>query len=113
MPGAARSTKLAVDIAGFGDGYTHRSTRGLNPARPEWSLAFPFRSLGELEAFDNFLRAYAVGGFWFRPPDSSVDVFATADEWAASILERTGAGDLCGTFQATFVQAFNPQPATP
>jgi phage-related protein len=113
MPGAARSTTLAVDINAFGDGYVHRSTRGLNPARPSWSLSFPFTSLAELEAFDAFLVANATAGFYMRPPDSSTDVFVTADAWSSSIADKNADSGIVGTFQATFVRSFNPQPVNP
>jgi phage-related protein len=113
MPGAARSTALAVDVVSFGDGYNHRATRGLNPARPTWSLSFPFASLDELGTFDQFLKANAAAGFWMRPPDSTVDVFVTADSWAASITDKNLDNGIVGIFQATFVQQFNPQPISP
>jgi phage-related protein len=113
MPGAARNTTLAVDIVALGDGYVHRATRGLNPARPSWSLAFPFTSLDELATFDAFLKANATRGFYMRPPDSAVDVFVTADSWSASITDRNAASGIVGTLQSTFVQQFNPQPINP
>lgn len=111
MPGAARSTALAVDVVSFGDGYNHRATRGLNPVRPSWQLAFPFASLDELGTLDSFLKANAAAGFYMRPPDSAVDVFVTADSWSASITDKNAASGIVGTLQATFVQQFNPQPA--
>lgn len=111
MPGAARSTTLAVDQVNFGDGYNHRATRGLNPARPSWALVFPFTTLDELATFDGFLKANATAGFWTRPPDSAVDVFVTADAWSATITDKNLASGIVGTLQATFVQQFNPQPS--
>lgn len=109
-PGVQRATKLAVDSNRYGDGYVHRTTRGLNPARPAWRLVFPFRNLAELTAMDNFLVAYAAPGFWFRPVDSAVDLFVTCDEWAATISDRTGGGAFVGNLSAAFERAFNPQP---
>ena len=111
--GAGRTTKLAVDEVNFGDGYKHRSTRGLNPARGAWSLAFPFRTLAELQERDAFLKTYATGGFWMQPSDDSVEVFVTADEWSATIIDRTGSGEMVGTLTVTLVQSFNPQPPVP
>lgn len=113
MPGAARSTQLAVDQVNYGDGYNHRLTRGLNPARPSFSLSFPFTTLDELNELDAFLVANAAAGFWMRPPDSATDIFVTADAWSASITERNIASGIVGTLQATFVRQFNPQPASP
>jgi phage-related protein len=112
-PGHQRATKVAVDINNFGDGYVHRSTRGLNPMRPEWRLTFPFTTLALLEEMDAFLQDHAVPGFWFRPNDSSVDLFVTCDEWSAAIIDRTGGGDMIGTLGATFERAYNPQPIYP
>jgi len=113
MPGAGRDTKLSVDEVTFGDGYKHRATRGLNPARPSWSLGFPFTSVAELEQRDSFLKSYAATGFWFTPPDGTAEVFVTADEWAATITDRSGKGEMVGTLTATFVRSFNPQPGVP
>jgi len=112
MPGAARSTTLAVDEVSFGDGYKHRATRGLNPARPEWSLGFPFVSLAELEERDAFLQANAARGFWITPPDSTSPVFVTADQWSAQISDRSR-GEMVGTLTVTLVRSFNPQPISP
>ena len=110
MPGAARSTALAVDTVALGDGYIHRATRGLNPSRPSWALSFPFTSLIELQAYDNFLVANATAGFWMRPPDSSADVFVTVDTWSSTIVDKNLNGGIVGTLQATFARCFNPQP---
>lgn len=110
MPGAARSTTLKIDQNAYGDGYIHRATRGLNPAQPSWTLQFPFIGVDALIAYDDFLRSYSAGGFWFTPPDASLDVFATCDSWATSITDKSNAQGIVGTLQATFAQAFNPQP---
>jgi phage-related protein len=109
MPGAARNTKLAVDEVSYGDGYKHRATRGLNPVRPEWALAFPFKTLAELDERDAFLRAHATAGFYFTPPDSAAPLFVTADEWAATITDKNNATGIVGTLTVTMVQSFNPQ----
>jgi len=116
MPGASRSTKLGVDTAAFGDGYIHRATRGLNPARPAWSLNFPFTSKHEVDVFDQFLKSFAAPGFWFTPPESEVDVFVTVDDWTISIVDKTlrspvnNEAEPLGTLSVTFTQSFNPQP---
>lgn len=110
IPGAGRDTKLAVDEVAFGDGYKQRATRGLNPLRPSWSLAFPFTSLGELQQRDAFLRANALRGFWMMPPDGSAFVFVTADEWAATINDKNNRTGIVGMLTVTLTQAFNPQP---
>ena len=93
----------------FGDGYKHRSTRGLNPARPAWTLSFPFTSLAELNERDTFLRQYSAGGFWFTPPDGAAPLFVTANEWSASIVERNLGSGIVGALTVTLVQSFNPQ----
>jgi phage-related protein len=110
MPGATRTTQLKVDQIDYGDGYIHRATRGLHPARPQWNVQVPFTDLAELDAYNNFLVGYGTGGFWFTPPDSAADAFVYADEWAASIVDKNQSG-IVGTLSATFVQCFNPQPA--
>ena len=108
--GASRDTKLEVDEVSYGDGYKHRNTRGLNPARPSWSLAFPFTSLAELEERDNFLKANAARGFWMTPPDGTGFVLVTADEWTATISEKNRQSGIVGLLSVTLTQSFNPQP---
>jgi phage-related protein len=111
MPGMSTTATLAVDTVALGDGYVHRATRGLNPVRETWSLAFPFTSQSELTAMYGFLRAYAVAGFWMRLPDFVEYVFVCVDEWSWSISDRTGQDhDIVGTLSASFVRSFNPQP---
>lgn len=117
MPGASRDTKLNVDINAYGDGYVHRSTRGLNPARPSWKIDVPFTSAGEYSEMDTFLRTNAASGFYFEPPDGGgAVVLVTVDDWSASVADRHGersSGEIVGTLSATFEQAFNPQPISP
>jgi phage-related protein len=113
MPGAGRSTTLAVDSVAFGDGYVHRATRGLNPARPSWSLVFPFTSLDELAERDAFLKANAATGFWITPPDGTALVYVTADAWSASITDKNKQTGIVGSLAVTMTQSFNPQPGVP
>ena len=113
QPGAARSTALTVDSNAFGDGYIHRATRGLNPARPSWALTFPFTSVVELQAMEDFLVANAACGFWVQPPDQAEPVFVCADAWSCTIADKNPSSGIVGTFQATFMRMFNPQPVTP
>jgi phage-related protein len=110
QPGAGRSTTLTVDTANYGDGYVHRATRGLNPARPAWTLAFPFTSLDELQAYDDFLTEWAGAGFYIMPPDGTDYVLVTADSWQATITDRNVKSGIIGTLNATFTRSFNPQP---
>src|SRR5215471_2621166 len=113
QPGAARASKLAVDVAAYGDGYQHRATRGLNPIRPSWTLAFPFKSLDDLGEMDNFLRINAAAGFYFRPPDARDPLFVTVDEWQATIADKSRSRGIVGQLNVTFAQSFNPQPRAP
>jgi phage-related protein len=110
MQGASRNSKLNVDVVEFGDGYKQRATRGLNPIRPEWALAFPFVGLDDLKAKDDFLRANSNRGFYFTPPDSTGFVFVTADAWSATIVDKNKKHGVVGQLTVTLVQAFNPQP---
>ena len=71
MPGMGVTTTMAVDTNAYGDGYIHRSTRGLNPARSAWTLTFPFTSADDLAVMTDFLKSYAVSGFWITPPTNS------------------------------------------
>lgn len=111
MPGATKDSKLAVDINAFGDGYVHRSTRGLNPVRPSYGVTFVFNGDAEFGAMDSFLTAHAAAGFYYAAPGDSF-VFVTADEWTYSI-EVNGAAGVVGTLSARFDRSFNPQPPPP
>lgn len=108
--GVQRTVTLAVDQVAYGDGYIHRATRGLNPARAKWQMQVPFKTTAELQERFAFLKQYAANGFWMQPPDDIVEVFVTADEWSATIVDRTGAGEMAGTLSLTVTQSFNPQP---
>ena len=111
MPGATKDSKLSVDINAFGDGYTHRSTRGLNPVRPSYGVTFTFNGDAEFAQMDSFLTANAAAGFYYKPPGESF-VFVTADEWTYSI-EVNGKAGVIGTLSARFDRSFNPQPISP
>jgi phage-related protein len=112
MPGHTKDSKLAVDINAFGDGYVHRSTRGLNPIRPAYGVTFTFNGDAEMAQMDSFLKAYACGGFYYQPPGEPSPVFVTADEWTYSIQVK-GTTGVIGTLSATFNRMFNPQPLAP
>jgi phage-related protein len=113
QPGMSRATKLTVDTAAYGDGYIHRATRGLNPARPSWSYSIPFTSLAELTDLDDFLTLYAGRGFYVLPPDSNDYVLVTADDWSAQITDKNKDRGIVGVLTATFTRSFNPQPLSP
>jgi phage-related protein len=110
MPGAGKTTRLAVDTNSYGDGYQHRATRGLNPARPEFSLQFPFVGASQLQEYDDFLKQYAATGFWILPPGEPNEIFVYCDEWSASFNDKNNSQGLVGVFSANFVRTFNPQP---
>lgn len=111
QPGAMRATELKVDQSDYGDGYIHRSTRGLNPLRPKWSVSFPFVDLDVLDAMRDFLETNAAPGFYFKPPDEDIpEVFVYADTWSATVIDRAGNGNRVGQLTAEFVRCYNPQP---
>jgi phage-related protein len=112
MPGHTKDSKLAVDINAFGDGYVHRSTRGLNPVRPNYGVTFTFNGDAEMAQMESFLLANACAGFYYQPPGEPAPVFVTADEWTYSIQVK-GATGVIGTLSATFNRMFNPQPIAP
>jgi phage-related protein len=113
-PGLQRASKLAVDINAYGDGYVHRSTRGLNPVRYTFKGTFPFTSLAQLDDMLTFLDTYALPGFYFEPPDQPPGTWqlVTCDEWQSTIVDRAG-HEPVGTLTASFERAFNPQPISP
>lgn len=110
QPGASRKTVLTVDVVTYGDGYVHRSTRGLNPAQPSWDISVPFLGKAQAEEIDQFLKDNATTGFWFTPPDADGDVFVTCDEWSITVADKSKTHNRIGTVSATFMRSFNPQP---
>ena len=108
----SRTTTLNVDTNAYGDGYTHRATRGLNPARPSWTLQFPFIGQAALQAYEDFLVANAAKGFWIAPPDQEFYQFVTCDSWSMTVADNSVHDGIVGTLQATFARSFNPQPAS-
>ena len=44
------------------------------------------------------------------PPDAAAPVFVTADEWAATAVDRNVTTGILGTLTVTMVETFNPQP---
>jgi phage-related protein len=109
--GPSRTNTLAVDTAQFGDGYVHRSTRGLNPVQSTMAYVFPFMDIDQLTAMNTFLKTYGAQGFAFLLPDKLATVAVCASEWSATIIDRTGQDDdVVGTLQVTFARMFNPQP---
>lgn len=109
-PGLSRNTKLVVDTVQYGDGYVHRSTRGINPAQPSWSVSVPFTSQADADAMGEFLKDNAAGGFYYSPPDVSAEIFVVCDEWTISVDDKNKATGIIGTLSATFQRVFNPQP---
>jgi phage-related protein len=116
--GVSATSTLRVDQTDYGDGYTYRLTRGLNPRQQSVSISAPFTSMDELGAMDAFLEANGTRGFWFTAPgwpqdDPTYDIFVYADSWSSTIVDKNNAGQIVGTLQATFVRCFNPQPVYP
>ena len=110
MPGATKDSKLAVDINAFGDGYVHRSTRGLNPVRPSYGVTFMFTGDAEFAAMDSFLTKHAAAGFYYNAPGGRS--FRDCRRMVYSI-EVKGAAGVVGTLSARFDRSFNPQPLPP
>jgi phage-related protein len=108
--GPSRSATLKVDTNEFGDGYCHRSTRGLDPVKPAWTLSFPATSDAVLLEMDAFLRTFGQAGFTFTPPGDSTAIFVTCDAWTFVLTDRSAGGDLISSLQATFTEVFNHQP---
>ena len=111
QPGASRTNEAKIDTNAYGDGYVHRSTRGINPIRASWTLTFPIVGQSDIDKYHNFLYANCVEGFWWNPPDwPTVYVFVMIDSWSLNISDKNRKIGLIGQLQATFVQCFNPQP---
>jgi phage-related protein len=110
MLGAARSQETTIDTNAYGDGYTHRSTRGINPSRATWSLSFPIVGQEDVDKYDDFFNAYQVGGFWWNPPDMPTKyVFVIVNNWSISMSDKNIKEGIIGVLQVSFVQTFNPQ----
>lgn len=79
--GVAKRSKPRVNRIRFGDGYSQRSTDGINANMPIWSLAFTLRTRALIDSIDAFLAARGgVEAFdWTNPSGALVKVIC--EEW--------------------------------
>jgi phage-related protein len=108
IPGAARARRQRMVTVDYGDGYIHRATMGINVEIDSWTVGFA-GDQETLEAIDDFITAYAVGGFWWTPPGRSTAELFVCDEWTVTYSDRNGTG-LLGSITAVFDRVYNIQP---
>lgn len=86
-----------VKKAQFGDGYSQRSSDGINSLLRIYSLTFAdYPAL--IEPIDAFFEQHAgVHAFWFTTPDTGRKIKVVCGQWAG--VRRSGWWDISATFE--------------
>lgn len=112
-PGIGLIRKPRLLIAGYGDGYVHRSVSGINVIGNKRSATFN-GDQDYIQAIDTFLEDNYLTGFWWPWVTGNVAPYQlfTCDTWQLSWTDKGGNGKLLGSLQAEFDQAYNYQPGS-
>lgn len=87
-----------VNIAKFGDGYTQRSTIGINVLDKTWNLQFQQNSLDDINSIESFfVTRKGVTPFSWLPPGESIEVKVVCTKWS-----KTYDSHISATLSATF-----------
>lgn len=84
----------------FGDGYTQRSSDGINPVRRDWTLVFGQITDATSAAIDSFLEANVGQSITWTPPGGTALKFVCND-WSRQVN-----GPDKNQMQAVFEQVF-------
>lgn len=83
--GATSKTEMEINEISFGDGYTHKSQKSLNPEKTTYNVSFINRDSQQIDDIVSFLKAR--GGyiaFLWQPkicPDTKPEILVTCNEW--------------------------------
>ncbi|EAO1993196.1 phage tail protein [Salmonella enterica] len=75
------STKPAVTVVKFGDGYEQRRTIGLNAQLKSYSPVFRVQGYDQQAALESFLSVHAGKAFLWRSPLTQVVIKVVCREW--------------------------------
>ena len=79
--------KMDISVVKFGDGYSHRMAKSINPQLSTWNLSFKNRTQGTILDIETFLVDQGgVTAFKWSPPycDSLVQYKVICDEWSTT-----------------------------
>ena len=102
--GATSKTEMDISEISFGDGYTHRAQKSLNPEKTVYNLSFINRSSQQIADIISFLKA--KGGyisFAWHPkicPDTEPDILVTCKDWTRQ-TPISGITSLKAVFEVT------------
>ena len=95
--GSPVTTKPAVEVAKFGDGYQQRVAVGINNKPRKWDVTFTNRPTATADAIDAFLsEAGGVASFDWTPPHGS------AGKWVCAEWKDLKTGPYTRTITGTF-----------
>jgi len=102
--GMQKGSKPSVREVRFGDGYSQRTTVGLNQNPKNWSLTWQV-STTDADTIETFLdeRAADAASFTWTPPDTTTSYQWICYDWLKSVDSVR-----LVTIQATFQQVFEP-----
>lgn len=98
-----KSVKVNVNESTFGDGYSQRSSNGINTLGETLGLKFTVRTRAEINAIEAFLEIEkGVTSFYYTAPGSTAKRY-TCDTWDANYMHDQNAELTC-----TFKRRFEP-----
>ena len=99
----AKTAKPKIRRVSFGDGYSQRSSQGLNALDEQWSVTWENRPVADCNQIEAFLLARAgVEAFLWTAPRESAPKKWTCADWT-----RTPAAPNHDTIRATFVREYD------
>ena len=99
---SARQAKSRIKSAQFGDGYSQRSSDGLNAVTRAFSAQWASIPSTDADTIEAFLEAHTSTAFLWTPPLDSVQRKWIAGDWSRSYV----AGDLV-SLSANLTEVFD------
>lgn len=97
----SKGVKIAVNRSQFGDGYSQRSTDGINSIGETLRLSFTLRTRTEINSIETFLSTEnGVTSFEYTTPGSTMKKYTCA-EWDATYY-HDGNAELTCSFKREF-----------
>lgn len=108
--GFKKNSKVTVDTAKFGDGYSQRTVSGLNPREDEFNVTFVNQPIATAASIISFLETAGTGDptrggvdyFFWTPPDGATQLKIVCSEW-----DETYASSISRTINAKFMRVYD------
>lgn len=102
--GIKRTTKPRVTSINFGDGYTQRTQRGLNPFDEAFSVPFINLPNGTVEEITSFFETQlGYLPFKWTPPGYTTEILVVCSDW-----DVTTDNHITKTINANFARVYDP-----